>query len=98
MDFSSIGHYLANRLSEKSTWTALGTMMTGIGVVVKPDQWELIMAIGMGFFGFIGTVLPAKVMEKNVAPAAPTEPTTDLAKAVTDKVVQNTTAEKLSSR
>lgn len=66
--------YIVNRLQEKSTWVALGSLLTGIGVAVKPDQWQAIMLIGMGVGGFIGTLLPAKVQEQNVKPSADPTP------------------------
>lgn len=65
--------YILNRLSEKSTWVSLGSALTGMGVVIAPDKWQMIMAIGMGVPGIISIFLPARVMEKNVAPTdAPT--------------------------
>lgn len=65
--------FIINRLSEKSTWVSLGTFLTGLGVTIAPDKWQIIMGVGMGLGGIAGILLPARVQEQNVAPtAAPT--------------------------
>ncbi len=58
--------YLVNRLSEKSTWTALGVLAGAIGWKVTPQAWDSIMVIGMAVGGFLGTVLPARVSASKV--------------------------------
>lgn len=68
-----IFEYLVNRMSEKSTWVSLGTALTGLGVALKPEQWQAIMFIGMGVGGLLTAFLPARVQEKNIAPSS--EPT-----------------------
>lgn len=84
MDWNAFFSYIVARLCEKTTWVSLGTMLTGIGVALKPDQWQAIMAIGMGVSGFISTVLPARVLEKNVTPAPAAAPPTPLAQSLAD--------------
>lgn len=66
--------YVVNRLLEKSTWVSLGTLLTGLGVTISPDHWQMIMGIGMGIGGLLGTLLPAKVLEANVTPSTTPTP------------------------
>lgn len=49
--------YIAERASEPSTWAGLGSLLTGVGVYVAPDQWREIMGIGMSVGGFLAVVL-----------------------------------------
>ncbi len=53
----SILEYLAARLQEPSTWSSLGVLFTGVGVVVAPEYWQAIMGIGMIIGGLLGTIL-----------------------------------------
>lgn len=62
--------YLINRLSEKSTWVALGMLGTAIGWKVAPGTWDNIAMIGMGLGGTLGTLLPSRVQQANVTPTA----------------------------
>ncbi len=94
MNWSVALHYLLDRMKERGTWLSLGTALTGMGVAIKPDQWQLIMAIGMGIPGIITAFVPPVIQEKNITPAAPTAPTTALAQATIDKVVEQTDANK----
>jgi len=71
---NSTFQYVVNRLQEKSTWVSIGTLLTGLGVMIKPDQWQAIMGIGMGVGGLLGTLLPAKVLEENVKPSSDPTP------------------------
>jgi len=65
--------YILTRLSEKSTWVSLGSVLTGMGVVIAPEHWQAIMAVGMGLPGLISIFLPARVAEAQVVPSpAPT--------------------------
>jgi hypothetical protein len=70
--------YAVARLQEPSTWVSLGTMLTGLGVVIAPEYWQAIMGVGMSAGGLAGVVLrerkkttPAeikKVVEQTVEP------------------------------
>lgn len=91
MNFSLILEYLLDRMKERSTWLSLSSALTGMGIAVKPDQWQLIMAIGMGIPGIITAFLPPRINEKNIVPAAPAAPTTPLAQSLADKVVTGQT-------
>lgn len=74
--------YILDRLREKSTWAGIGSVLTGCGVVIKPEYWQTIMAIGMGVPGVIAVFLPDTVQEKNVLP---TTAPTPLSKAIEEK-------------
>lgn len=78
MDFG----YILDRLKEKSTWVALGSALTALGVSVSPERWQVIMAIGMGLPSIIAIFLPARVQEKNVVP---TTAVTDLSTSLEKK-------------
>lgn len=78
-------------MKERGTWLSLSSALTGMGVALKPDQWQLIMAIGMGIPGIITAFIPPVIQEKNITPAAPTAPTTPLAQSMADKVVSGQT-------
>lgn len=84
-------YYILDRMKERGTWLSLGTALTGMGVLVKPEQWQMIMAIGMGLPGIITAFIPPVIQEKNISPAAPTAPTTPLAQSLADKVVSGQT-------
>lgn len=84
--------YILDRLKERGTWLSLGSALTGMGVLIAPQKWDLIMAIGMGVPGIVTAFLPPRIQEKNIVPAPAVEPSTPLAKAMVDKVVDNTTA------
>ena len=49
--------YLIARFQEPSTWVSLGTMLTGIGVVIAPEYWQVIMGVGMTAGGAAGAAL-----------------------------------------
>jgi len=49
--------YLAQRLTEPSTWVSLGVMATGLGFGIAPDHWQSIAMVGMGLGGLAGTLL-----------------------------------------
>lgn len=59
--------YLANRLSEKSTWTSLGVLSTVIGWKIAPGMWDSIAMVGMGIGSLIGAAIPSTVMTKNIS-------------------------------
>lgn len=95
MNWRQTLEYIIDRLKERTTWVSIGTLLTGMGVVVKPDQWQMIMGIGMGVGGILGILLPPRTNEKDIIPSAKNEPQTPIAKSMTDKVVSETTAERL---
>lgn len=66
MDFT----FVLNRLKEKSTWVAIGSALTALGLQISPERWQLVMGIGMGLPSIVAIFLPARVMEKNVVPTA----------------------------
>lgn len=97
MNLTMILEYILDRMKERSTWLSLSSALTGMGIAVKPDQWQLIMAIGMGIPGIVTAFLPPHIQEKNIIPAPPEAPTTPLAQSMADKVVSgqtDTTGEK----
>lgn len=91
MNFTTVLSYLLDRIKERGTWLSLGTALTGMGVAIKPDQWQLIMAIGMGLPGIITAFIPPVIQEKNITPAPAAAPTTPLAQSLADKVVSGQT-------
>lgn len=91
MNWRAALQYLLDRMKERGTWLSLSSALTGMGVALKPDQWQLIMAIGMGIPGIITAFIPPVIQEKNITPAAPTAPTTPLAQSMADKVVSGQT-------
>lgn len=87
MNWKTVALYMLDRMKERGTWLSLGTALTGMGVALKPDQWQAIMAIGMGIPGIVTAFIPPIIQERNIAPARPTEDTTPLAQSIADKVV-----------
>ncbi len=81
----TIIRYILDRMKERGTWLSLGTALTGMGVVIAPKQWDLIMAIGMGVPGIVTAFLPPYIQEKNIIPAPAAAPTTALAQSLADK-------------
>jgi hypothetical protein len=45
--------YLADRLSENSTWRGLILFATGIGITIEPEMATKITAVGLGIIGVI---------------------------------------------
>ena len=66
-----------------------------MGMMIAPQKWDLIMAIGMGIPGIVTAFIPPVIQERNITPAAPAEAATPLAKAMVDNVVKKTDAEKV---
>lgn len=95
MNWGMTTRYMVDRLKERTTWVSIGTMLTGMGVAINPDQWQMIMAIGMGVGGILGILLPSRTMEKDIVPSPKSEPTTPMGQAMVDKVVEKTDAEKV---
>jgi len=83
--------YLLDRMKERGTWLSLGTALTGMGVAIAPEQWQIIMAVGMGIPGIVTAFIPPVIQEKNITPAAPEAPTTPLAQSLADKVISGQT-------
>lgn len=48
--------YLLNRLAEPSTWRGLVMVATSFGVLVKPEQIEAIVFVGLFIAGMMGAV------------------------------------------
>lgn len=91
MNFTAILQYIVDRLKERATWNSLSVAVTGLGIAIKPNQWQAIMTIGMGIAGLVTAFLPPNIQEKNIIPAAPTAPTTPLAQSLADKVASGQT-------
>lgn len=91
MNWKTILQYILDRMKERGTWLSLSSALTGMGMIIRPDKWDLIMAIGMGIPGIITAFVPPVIQEKNITPAAPTAPTTPLAQSMADKVVSGQT-------
>lgn len=81
-EWTPIIQYILNRLKEKSTWLGIGSVLTSMGFVLKPDQWQAIMAFGMGIPGLVAVFLPSYVDEKNITA---TDKPTDLSKSMEKK-------------
>lgn len=46
--------YVFDRLKEASTWRGIMAFLTGVGVVISPDQIEAIVAAGLSVVGLLG--------------------------------------------
>ncbi len=46
--------FVAERMKEPSTWRGLALFVSGLGIYISPEQWEVIAAFGMGLSGLIG--------------------------------------------
>ena len=55
---SNILSMLVSRLKEPSTWAGIGTLITGVGIALKPELWQAITAIGLGVGGLLAVLLP----------------------------------------
>jgi hypothetical protein len=49
--------YIAQRMTEPSTWVSIGALVTAVGWNIAPEYWTQIAAIGMGVGGLMGTIL-----------------------------------------
>ncbi len=47
-------NYIVDRLQEASTWRGIMAFLTGVGVVISPDQVEAIVAAGLAIVGLLG--------------------------------------------
>lgn len=52
--------YILNRLREPSTWRGLVLFVTALGVPVRPELMEPIIATGLAVTGLIGVVTQDK--------------------------------------
>lgn len=59
--------YILERLSEPSTWRGLISVLTALGVKLRPDLAEAIISAGLGAMGVINVVRK----EKDVPPTPP---------------------------
>lgn len=91
MNWSTPLWYILDRMKERGTWLSLSSALTGMGVVISPENWQMIMAIGMGVPGIITAFLRPHIKEEHIVPAKPTAPTTPLAQSLADKVVSGQT-------
>jgi hypothetical protein len=48
--------YLLDRLKEPSTWRGLIGLLTGFGIVIKPELADAIIAVGVGLIGLINVI------------------------------------------
>ena len=62
--------YITDRLNEPSTWRGAISLITGLGVKLRPDLAESIISAGLALMGVINVVRK----EKANAPAAPVAP------------------------
>lgn len=44
---------LLQKLSQESTWRGIITVVSGFGIVIKPDLAEAIIALALGLVGII---------------------------------------------
>jgi hypothetical protein len=61
--------YLADRLSENSTWRGLILFATGIGITVEPALAAKITAVGLGIVGVINILRQGAPSKSQVAAA-----------------------------
>lgn len=61
---SNMLSYLAARLKEPTTWMAICTALTSIGVYVAPELKETLITIGVS----IGTLLGILLQERGTTP------------------------------
>lgn len=88
IDWKQVGLYILDRMKERGTWLSLGSALTGMGVIIAPDKWQLVMAIGMGIPGIITAFIPPVIQEKNITPAAPTAAATPLAQSLAERKIE----------
>lgn len=55
--------YVFERLQEASTWRGIMAFLTGVGVVISPDQVEAIVAAGLSIVGLLGVFTRDKEKE-----------------------------------
>jgi len=65
--------YLADRLSENSTWRGLILFATGIGITVEPELAAKITAVGLGVVGVVNILRQGAPTKSQVAVALATK-------------------------
>ena len=65
--------YLADRLSENSTWRGLILFATGIGITVQPELAAKITAVGLGVVGVVNILRTGAPTKTEVAQALETK-------------------------
>lgn len=73
MNWKATGAYILDRLTEKSTWVALGGIVTVAGWKLFPNlKWDDVAFVGMGLANAIAAGLPSTVKAENVKPTKDT--------------------------
>lgn len=60
--------FLANRLSETSTWKGLIAILTLVGVHLSPEQTQAIIALGVSIYGLLAVLFPDKLKKTDPVP------------------------------
>lgn len=55
---ANIFAWVLARMVEPTTWGGLATLLTGVGVVLKPDQAAAITSLGVAIGGALMVFLP----------------------------------------
>jgi hypothetical protein len=59
-------NWMLARLREPSTWRGLIWLLTALGVSLRPEVWEQIIALGMAVAGLIGVLSAEEPKHINV--------------------------------
>jgi hypothetical protein len=62
--------YILDRLSEPSTWRGIISVLTALGVKLRPDLTDAIVSAGLGAMGVINVVRKEKPDAPSTAPSA----------------------------
>lgn len=62
--------YLLDRLSEPSTWRGIISLLTALGVKLRPDLTDAIVSAGLGAMGVINVVRKEKSDAAGTPPSA----------------------------
>jgi len=63
--------YIIERLNETSTWRGIISLLTGLGVKLRPDMAESIISAGLAAVGVINVFRKEKNAASAVAPKVP---------------------------
>jgi hypothetical protein len=63
--------YISERLNETSTWRGLISILTGLGIKLRPDLAEAIVSTGLALMGLINVARKEKA--KDAAPTVNTQ-------------------------
>lgn len=55
---SAVVRFVVARLKEASTYRGLMLILTGLGVAIRPEVGEAIVACGVSLAGLVGVVMP----------------------------------------